>query len=807
MTLYQEVEQQLKRQGGDDRTVGLALAALAGEEAVERVLKGEPFEAGAAAADGGGEGGGEASSVYLQDITVSGFRGIGPEVALEIPPGPGLTVVAGRNGSGKSSFAEALEVLLTGDSLRWADKTRVWKEGWRNLHQGSDTRITARFQVEGKPGFTTVERIWSEGDDFDDADTAAQHRGEARTDLSGVGWEQPLDLYRPLLSYNELGRIDTARPTDLFDALTAVLGIEPLREAVKTLADARLRRDRLVREVRRERLDHLIPALKELEDERAEKAVTALRKRVLDLDGLTRLGSESGADQNALRELAGLEPPDQDRVLSIAQDLESARAEAAALSSDDEAEQAQRLVRLLEAALEHHRRRGGASCPVCGEGVLDEAWRTSTEQQIEQLRESADRYRDVNRQLQSAVDSARSLVEMPSLPVSAMVDTAPLRSAWERWASLPEGGPAEIAAHLSSVYEEVGQAAAAVSALAAERYSEREEQWAAVLPDLMAWVAKARGVAEHREEVKLIKQAEDALKKALGVLRSARWSPIEARALEIWEMLRLRSNVDLRSVELAGVRNTRRVDLTVDVDGKQASALAVASQGEVGCLALSLFFPRATLPESPFRFLVIDDPVQAMDPARVDGLARVFSEIAADRQLIVFTHDDRLPESLRRLEIEHNCIEVMRRPGSAVEVRNSLDPVLQYFLDARAVAKDVSLEGKIGRRVVPGFCRNGLEAACMEAVRRRRLGRGEAHAEVEQALADAPRLMQKASLALFDDVDQAGRVYGYIGKRWSRGLADAFRDANRGVHAEYQGGLMGLANECQSLAERIRRCP
>lgn len=806
MTLYREVEQQLSIQEEDARTVGLALAALAGEEAVEALLGGEPVEAVAAAADSAGEDIGEGASVYLQDITVAGFRGIGPEVKLEIPPGPGLTVVVGRNGSGKSSFAEALEVLLTGDSLRWADKTSVWKEGWRNLHQGSDTRITARFQVEGKPGFTTVERTWSEGDGFHDADTTAQHRGETRTDLSGLGWEQPLDLYRPLLSYNELGRIDTARPTDLFDTLTAVLGIEPLREAVKTLAEVRLRRDRLVREVRRERLDHLIPALQELEDERAEKALTALRRRVLDLDGLARLGSESGADQNALRALADLEPPDRDRVMSIAQDLESARVEVADLSGDD-AEQAERLVRLLEAALEHHRSGGGASCPVCGEGALDDAWRKSTGQQIERLRESADRYRAVNRRLQRALDSARSLVEMPSLPVSAMVDTAPLRSAWERWASLPEGGPAEIAVHLSSVYEEVGQAAAAASALAAERYSEREEQWAAVLPDLMAWVAKARGVAEHRETVKLIKRAEGALKKAAGVLRSARWSPIEAKALEIWETLRLQSNVDLRSVELAGVRNTRRVDLTVDVDGKQASALAVASQGEVGCLALSLFFPRATLPESPFRFLVIDDPVQAMDPARVDGLARVFSEIAADRRLIVFTHDDRLPESLRRLEIKHNCIEVMRRLGSAVEVRNSLDPVLQYFLDARAVVKDVRLDGKIGRRVVPGFCRNGLEAACMEAVRRRRLGRGEVHAEVEQALADAPRLMQKASLALFDDVGEAGRVYGHISKRWSRGLADAFRDANRGVHAEYQGALMGLVNKCQSLAERIRRCP
>lgn len=118
MTLYREVDQQLKEQGEDGRTVDLVLAALAGEQALERLLEGGPVEARGGLANGGGEADGHGSSVYLQDITVAGFRGIGPEVSLEAPPGPGLTVVVGRNGSGKSSFAEALEVLLTGDSLR-----------------------------------------------------------------------------------------------------------------------------------------------------------------------------------------------------------------------------------------------------------------------------------------------------------------------------------------------------------------------------------------------------------------------------------------------------------------------------------------------------------------------------------------------------------------------------------------------------------------------------------------------------------------------------------------------------------------
>ncbi len=60
---------------------------------------------------------------YLDSITVEGFRGVGPKRTLEIQPGPGLTLVVGRNGSGKSSFAEGVEILLTGTNSRWAKRS------------------------------------------------------------------------------------------------------------------------------------------------------------------------------------------------------------------------------------------------------------------------------------------------------------------------------------------------------------------------------------------------------------------------------------------------------------------------------------------------------------------------------------------------------------------------------------------------------------------------------------------------------------------------------------------------------------
>ena len=120
-----------------------------------------------------------------------------------------------------------------------------------------------------------------------------------------------------------------------------------------------------------------------------------------------------------------------------------------------------------------------------------------------------------------------------------------------------------------------------------------------------------------------VKAADTWLKAATDDIRNERLSPLADQARTIWAMLRQESNVDLGAIRLAGSATQRHVELDVSVDGAAGSALGVMSQGEVNALALSVFLPRATLPASPFRFLVIDDPVQAMDPAKVDGLARV----------------------------------------------------------------------------------------------------------------------------------------------------------------------------------------
>ncbi|QTR02250.1 AAA family ATPase, partial [Saccharothrix algeriensis] len=75
--------------------------------------------------------------MFLESISVAGFRGIGRKARLPLTAKPGVTLVMGRHGSGKSSFAEGVETAFTGRTAR-LDKQRgeVWRRHWRNLHDG-----------------------------------------------------------------------------------------------------------------------------------------------------------------------------------------------------------------------------------------------------------------------------------------------------------------------------------------------------------------------------------------------------------------------------------------------------------------------------------------------------------------------------------------------------------------------------------------------------------------------------------------------------------------------------------------------
>lgn len=230
------------------------------------------------------------------------------------------------------------------------------------------------------------------------------------------------------------------------------------------------------------------------------------------------------------------------------------------------------------------------------------------------------------------------------------------------------------------------------------------------------------------------------------------------------------------------------------------AALGIMSQGELHALGLSLFLPRATVEESPFRFVMIDDPVQAMDPAKVDGLAALLSEVARDRQVVVFSHDDRLADSVRRLQVPAVIWEVQRRERSAVEIHPSGDPVRRYLDDAYAIARADGVPGDVRGELVATCCRSAIEAACHVRIRRTRLSRGDTHTAVEEAITAAHTTHQLTTLALFDDMSKGSDLLRRITTSQGSRATDAFQDCKAGAHAGLTGDLRPFLRDVEKLA-------
>jgi len=747
-------------------------------------------------------------AVYLRSLSVEGFRGVGPQRVLEVQPGPGLTVISGRNGSGKSSFAEAAELLITGENRRWSEKSLVWKDGWRNLHHAERAAIRCDFVVEGAPGGTVVTREWPAHGDLDDGVATLQHHGRPKQPLSDAGWTRPLELYRPFLSYNELSAMFNEGPTAMYDHLSEMLGLEDLAAAGKLLQTERLRRRKVLDAVK-EGAATLLGRLAAIADERAVSCLALLKRKTWDLEAIQKVvsarGSAADGDGAILRRIEALELATAEEVAAACAEVEGAAKQVALLGQGPGAAAAQ-VAELLDAALRYHAAHRGDPCPVCGAGTLDDAWASRSKSSVVALRATAREADNAARALTVATERLKALV----LPVPAalagardLAGVAELKEAWVVLARVAALEGSALARHVAKMSVPVRAVLAVAQASAAARLAEREEAWRAVAALVAAWLGEARAVRGADAVLKNIQSAEAWLKDTGEEIRMLRFRPIAAEAVGIWQTLRVQSNVDLHEVALGGSGPKRHPVLRVGVDGVLADALGVMSQGELHSMALSLFIPRATMPESPFRFMVIDDPVQSMDPARVDGLARVLDQVAqSGRQVLVFTHDDRLPEAVRRLGIQATFVTVLRGEGSAVTLTPGLDPVYRAIADANALMRTNELPTAVANQVVPGYCRAALEAACFAVVRRRRLSRGERHADVESSL-QGLTLAQTFALVLFDDGARAGDVLTRLNRDFGASLTDAYVATNKGTHLGQQTGLAALVRNTEDLARRI----
>lgn len=795
------VEKLLADDAVDDAVAALVLAAWSGTEDLTHALAGR---APASADPHAPVPAPQRPEAYLAAVHVAGFRGIGQDATLPLKPVPGLTLVTGRNGSGKSSFAEGAEIALTGTSSRWRNRASiVWREGWRNLHAGGPTSVSVDLVTAGAPGTTRITRSWAPDAGLDDATWTVQSSGGRRVPHDGGPWAAEMETYRPFLSYGELGALIDGKPSELHDALFRLLGLGPLTDAQDRLKAARRPLDDAARAANATRRE-LRTALESVEDDRAARAASLLRKTAPDLDEVAALAVGSDDDTGAgeaLRALAGVEIPTAEQVTQAASALRGARDHYHALATVG-AREADETAVLLRAALVHHGGHGDGVCPVCTTGVLDGAWRDRASTRADELETTARELRAAKQDLDTArAGVARLVAALPPETVAAPVDTEPLVAAWRSWSLAADDPDALERAHPPLV----AAVAATVKAVEAE-LAHRDEVWAPLARRLATWHDHAAAVRRDAVARTQLADADGWLSATAGTLRDERLAPFADASEHVWQTLRQQSNVRLGRVRLDGKGPRRKLDLSVQVDDVDGgTALGVMSQGELHALGLSLFLPRATVAESPFRFVVIDDPVQAMDPAKVDGLAALLSEIARDRQVVVFSHDDRLADSVRRLARPATIWEVQRRERSAVEIHRSDDPVTRYLADARALAHVEEIPLPIRGELIATSCRSAIEAACQDRVRRTRLRAGATHARIEELLAEARTTHQLATLAVFDDPGRASDLLGRLNAGAGGAATTAFQNCRAGAHTGITVPLPRFLDDVRTLVRWLQK--
>jgi hypothetical protein len=317
------------------------------------------------------------------------------------------------------------------------------------------------------------------------------------------------------------------------------------------------------------------------------------------------------------------------------------------------------------------------------------------------------------------------------------------------------------------------------------------------------------------ETIRLMEAAQGASLRAAAISEARRWlrdltkklrhervARFADEATAIWEGLRRDSNVALEGITLTGANTRREVKLDLTVDGTPGPQ-AILSQGELVALGLALFLPRSTADDSPFRFVLIDDPVQSMDPSKVVGLARVLHRLAATRQIVVFTHDDRLLQALRRLALPATAHMIDRKEQSVVTVLPVSGRVDQYLRDADALAKDTVLPADLLAVAVSGYCRDAVDETATEIARRRILATGKSVADTEAALRSAHTTRALLALALLGDVRKTSGELDKALNDLGPTTRDVLAACVEGVHEPDPARVKALLNDIRSLIETL----
>jgi DNA repair exonuclease SbcCD ATPase subunit len=158
-------------------------------------------------------------------------------------------------------------------------------------------------------------------------------------------------------------------------------------------------------------------------------------------------------------------------------------------------------------------------------------------------------------------------------------------------------------------------------------------------------VKEACAVLTILDRMRKLKEVTENLEKRETEVRLQRK---QADALQWYNLLNPAEDVRLSAIQVKGSR-TRQVDLIAELYGKKASAAAMLSEAHINATGLSVYLSQIVTEHSPFRFVILDDPVQSMDENHTFRFQTdlVTKLIAQGYQVIILSHLKTFTDGLR----------------------------------------------------------------------------------------------------------------------------------------------------------------
>ena len=624
-------------------------------------------------------------SARLVSLELENFRGFRDSQRLDLDAD--IILIRGDNGSGKTSLTDGILWLITGALPHLTDRVKGLRQTHdpiQNRYGEGPSRVALRVRTDA--GAWLFERTG-------DARSTTLRTSRDGESLEGDQWlpqafgEDSSDELRSAVSTWGILRQDAIRSVldtggaALHERMSSVIGLtdvtrfrEACRTATKNLAlehrqslASYTSAQSAAGSVRRDLNDHQRTTegfSRSPLQARLNAAVAATTDDVTisfsqtdDLEGVVRLGqkvaslielSTAAADAYDAYVLAA------DAVIQTSGALEVDFA-AAQAQADELSRLTSDTQRLAEAALGLL----GEQCPVCDQPIDTDLVRAKLQQDLER---NTTRLIAATESRKAAASISQRLVEARAAEQGrAQVEEALARRTNELAVALNESSPIHVE---DSMRRHEGLRALA-RRLEEVRFSLRrvhaEVQAELEAADTRLLVAVDVATAEEtraRAALDLVTAREESakdLEKATQIAADrivARWlRDLEPSFAEVFDRLSPHPTFSvLRARQDVFYNRNQVVPEVVDpVRGITANPLLVYSEGQLNTVALSYFLGLAlNAPSASLGFMVLDDPLQAMDVLAVLGFADLCRRLRQQRQLLITTHDRRYADLLAR---------------------------------------------------------------------------------------------------------------------------------------------------------------